>query len=165
TPLEFEVRYDARFRRRLLRESSRKARVALVVNGLLFVLSGLAGLAGNSGWVLVGAFTLFIGVLFEVTALRTLIPSNTSMPQTSFQPFRYQIGADGIEWISGNGTSVRVPWQAISRVDTRADRWFIVADQGHALRVIPRGGLTPELDDAVCKAIDAGLNRSATMAG
>jgi hypothetical protein len=87
------------------------------------------------------------------------------MPRTWFQPFRYRIGADGIEWTSGNGTSVRLPWPAIRAVDTRPDRWVVISDEGRMVRVIARGGLTPELDEAVRKAIDAGLNGSATMVG
>jgi hypothetical protein len=164
-PLEFEVRNDRALLRRLGREDSRNARRGLLLMGTLLVVSGLSGLVGDGAWVLVGAFTMIWGVLLLLTAVRTLFWSRRSVPRSCFEAVRYRISAEGVEWVSGNGTLTRVPWRALNRLDVRKDRLLLMGDDGCPVRLIARAGLSPKLDDEIQRSIAAGLGGSATIAG
>jgi hypothetical protein len=153
----FDAHFDLRFMRSLHRAQTRALRRLLIMVTVLLLATSLGAVQADGGWVFAGVYGLFFVPVLLGYVLMTLALPRRMVDRAWWSPMPYGIGPDGVEWVGHHGVHSRLPWDAISGLTERRDRFVLIGTAGKPVRIIPRRGLTVEVQEAIRAAVSAGV--------
>jgi hypothetical protein len=160
--VEFHAQFDLRFMRSLNRAGTRRVRRVLIVIALVLLGASLGAVQADEGWVFAGLLGLGLEITLVTTIVMTLAMPHRSIDRAWWTPMPYRIGPAGVEWVGHQGVHCRVPWDVVTGLTERPDRFVLVGKAGKPVRIIPRRGLAPEVENLIRAAVTAGVRPDQT---
>lgn len=146
---------DTRFVRYLLR-ANRRNRQALVLIGLLLVITSVGTLAGDGLWFLAGLWGLPVGVMCCLGAIIDGPRRALRRDPAIMAAQRFVFTADAIEWHTIH-TSLRLSWSAIRHVSRSPEAYRLDRVDTKQPAYLCRTTLTPAQDERVASYLEARL--------
>jgi YcxB-like protein len=160
--VEFHAHFDLRFVRGLIRAGTRSLRRLLVVIAVVLPAASLGAVQADAGWVFAGLLGLGLEVTLLTAIVMTLALPRRRIDRFWWTPMPYRIGPAGVEWVGHQGVHSRLPWDAITGCTERPDRFVLIGTSGKPVRIIPRRGLAPQVEDLIRAALTAGVRPART---